>query len=86
MDLLSRAIFGLIAGIVAKALYPHKDPGGGIVTILIGIAGALIGGWIGNMIGWRVPDGFDIRSFILAIAGSVPSLWLYNRAIRNPDI
>lgn len=86
MDMLSWAIFGLIAGVAARALHPGKDPGGWLVTILIGIAGALIGGWIGNMIDSGATDAFSIRSFILAVAGAVLLLWLYSRLTRNRDV
>ncbi len=77
MGFFSWIIFGLIAGAIAKALHPGKDPGGWIVTILIGIAGAFVGGWIGTLIGWGSVSGFNFRSFILAIIGSFLLLWIY---------
>ena len=80
MGILSWIIFGLIAGAIAKALHPGKDPGGWIVTIIIGIAGAFLGGWIGTLLGWGTTNGFNFRSFALAIAGSVVLLWLYRLA------
>ena len=83
MGILSWIIFGLIAGAIAKALHPGKDPGGWIITIIIGIAGAFVGGWIGNMIGWGEPNNFSIRSFFLAVVGAVIFLWLYSMATRN---
>ncbi len=83
MGILSWILFGLIAGVIAKALHPGKDPGGWIVTILIGIAGAFVGGWIGTMLGWGTTDGFNFRSFLLAIGGAVILLWLYSMATRN---
>lgn len=86
MDLLYWTISGLIAGLVAKILHPRKDPGGWLVTILIGIAGALIGGWAGHMAGWGMPGSFSIRSFILAVAGAVLFLWLYGRVARKGDV
>ncbi len=70
-------IFGLIAGAIAKFIMPGKDPGGFIVTILIGIAGALLGGFIGsNLLGVGV-DGFNIGSFLVAIGGSLLLLFGY---------
>lgn len=83
MGILSWIIFGLIAGAIAKALHPGKDPGGWIITILIGIAGAFVGGWIGTMIGFGDTNGFNFKSFLLAIAGAVLLLWIYSMATRN---
>jgi uncharacterized membrane protein YeaQ/YmgE (transglycosylase-associated protein family) len=77
MGFFSWIIFGLIAGAIAKALHPGKDPGGWIVTILIGIAGAFVGGWIGTLIGWGSVSGFNFRSFILAVIGAALLLWIY---------
>jgi|SRR5579864_1335932 uncharacterized membrane protein YeaQ/YmgE (transglycosylase-associated protein family) len=71
MGILSWIVFGLIAGALAKLIMPGKDPGGIIVTILIGIAGAVIGGFIGNAIGFGKVNGFDFRSFVIAIVGSL---------------
>jgi len=75
-------IFGLIAGAIAKLLMPGKDPGGWIVTMLLGIAGALIGGWIGRAV-WGSPGvtGWDPGSFGLAIAGAIILLILYRMAV-----
>jgi uncharacterized membrane protein YeaQ/YmgE (transglycosylase-associated protein family) len=71
MGILSWIVFGLIAGVLAKLIMPGKDPGGVIVTILIGIAGAVIGGFIANGLGFGSVNGFDFRSFIIAIVGSL---------------
>jgi uncharacterized membrane protein YeaQ/YmgE (transglycosylase-associated protein family) len=71
MGILSWIVFGLIAGVLAKLIMPGKDPGGVIVTILIGIAGAVIGGFIANALGIGSVKGFDFRSFIIAIVGSL---------------
>jgi uncharacterized membrane protein YeaQ/YmgE (transglycosylase-associated protein family) len=69
--------FGFVAGAIAKLLMPGKDPGGFIVTILIGIAGALVGGYLGTQLGFGTVTGFDTGSFIMAIAGSILLLMLY---------
>jgi uncharacterized membrane protein YeaQ/YmgE (transglycosylase-associated protein family) len=75
-------VFGLIAGIIAKALMPGRDPGGAIVTILLGIVGAVIGGWIGSAlgVGGRGEDagepGFFV-SLIFAVIGAVIVLAVY---------
>ena len=79
MGILSWIVFGLIAGALAKLIMPGDDPGGIIVTILIGICGAIVGGFIGRFIGFGVEDGFgfDIRSFLLAVGGSLVLLIAY---------
>ena len=71
-------IFGLIAGAIAKLLMPGKDPGGMIVTMLLGIAGALVGGFIGRGLwGSTGVSDWGIGSFALAIGGAVLLLFLY---------
>ncbi|MQX53351.1 GlsB/YeaQ/YmgE family stress response membrane protein [Alcanivorax sediminis] len=83
MGILSWIAFGLIAGIIAKWIMPGKDPGGFIITTLIGIAGAFVGGWLGSITGVGGSVGsFSIGSFITAIVGAVVLLALY-RAIRK---
>lgn len=77
MGILSWILLGLIAGAIAKALRPGKDPGGWIVTILIGIAGAFLGGWIGSFLGWGTVDAFNIRTLLLATGGAFLLLVLY---------
>lgn len=77
MGILSWIILGLIAGAIAKWIRPGKDPDGCIVTILIGIAGAFLGGWIGSLLGLGTVDTFNFRTLLLAILGSVIVLWLY---------
>ncbi len=69
-------LVGLIAGGVAKLLVPGKDRGGLIVTIIVGIGGALVGGYLGTLIGFGDFQGFDIRSLALAIGGAVLLLLL----------
>jgi uncharacterized membrane protein YeaQ/YmgE (transglycosylase-associated protein family) len=77
MGLLTWIVFGLIAGIVAKLLMPGKDPGGCIITILIGIAGALLGGFLATALGFGGITGFDWRSLIIAVLGAIVLLLLY---------
>lgn len=83
MGIISWIIFGLIAGGIAKLLMPGRDPGGCIITILIGVAGAIVGGFIGTALGFGGVEGFDFRSFLLAIVGASLLLWLY-RVFRRP--
>lgn len=82
MGIISWIIFGLIAGAIAKLLMPGDDPGGIFITILIGIAGALIGGFIGSALGLGTVTGFDFGSFVIAILGAILLLWAY-RAMRR---
>jgi uncharacterized membrane protein YeaQ/YmgE (transglycosylase-associated protein family) len=76
-------VLGLIAGAIAKALMPGKDPGGIIVTMLIGIVGAFIGGFIGNVITGSGLNGFSLWSIILAIVGAMLLLWIYRLTTRG---
>ena len=71
MGALSWIILGLIAGLCAKWLTSGYEPKGCIVTIVIGIVGAAIGGWVGTQLGLGTVSGFDLRSLALAIAGSI---------------
>lgn len=78
MEIISWIIFGLVAGAVAKFLLPGRDPGGFIGTIVIGVAGAFVGGLIANIIGYgAVSPGFNLRSFIFAVIGSIVLLLVY---------
>lgn len=79
MGIIAWIIIGLLAGAIAKALMPGKDPGGIIVTCLIGIVGGLLGGWLGKVVfGVDSIDGFfDLSTWIAAIIGSVIVLVVY---------
>src|SRR5215213_478766 len=84
MGILAWIVLGLLAGAIAKALMPGKDPGGIIVTMLIGIAGGLLGGFLRKVIfGVDSIDGFfDLSTWVAAIVGSVILLALY-RLVTN---
>ncbi len=79
MGIITWIIVGLIAGGIAKAIHPGKDPGGFIVTMLIGIAGAIVGGFLFSMFGMGTVDDFSIGSLLIAIVGAVLLLWLYRK-------
>lgn len=72
-------VFGLIVGALAKLLMPGRDPGGFIVTTLLGIAGALLGGFIGRALGLYGPE--DPAGFIMALIGAVLLLVIYRMAV-----
>ena len=82
MGIFTWIIFGLVAGALAKLIMPGDDPGGIIVTCLIGIAGAVVGGMIATAIGWGEVSGFNIYSMCVAIAGSLLLLGAY-RLLRR---
>jgi uncharacterized membrane protein YeaQ/YmgE (transglycosylase-associated protein family) len=72
-------IFGLIVGIVGKFLMPGRDPGGFIVTILLGIAGALLGGFVGRALGFY-QEG-EPAGFIMAVIGAIVLLAIYRAVV-----
>lgn len=78
MTLAMWILLGLVAGAIAKFLMPGRDPGGCIITIIIGIVGALFGGWLATLLGWGgVVSGFNIPSLVTAVLGSIVLLLLW---------
>ena len=77
MSIIGWILFGLIVGVVAKLIMPGPDPGGMILTILLGIVGALIGGFIGRMLGWY-GEG-DPVGCIMAVIGAIVVLFGYRK-------
>lgn len=77
MGILSWILMGLIVGIIAKFLLPGKDPKGCIITILLGIGGAFLGGFIGSRLGWGTFTGFDLKSMLLAVGGAMILLVIF---------
>jgi uncharacterized membrane protein YeaQ/YmgE (transglycosylase-associated protein family) len=77
MNILWWALFGLVAGAIAKWIMPGKGPGGILLTILLGIIGAVVGGWIGTQLGLGTVSEFDLRSMLLAVGGGVVVLFIY---------
>lgn len=81
MEILWMLIVGLVVGALAKLVMPGRDPGGVVVTALIGVAGALIAGLIGRALGWyRIDEGPGI---IASILGAVLLLFIYRVAVRR---
>jgi uncharacterized membrane protein YeaQ/YmgE (transglycosylase-associated protein family) len=81
MGILSWILLGLLVGVLAKWLMPGPDPGGTIMTIILGIAGAFVGGFLASLVGMGSVTGFDIRSLLVAVGGAVLLLW-GNRRLR----
>jgi uncharacterized membrane protein YeaQ/YmgE (transglycosylase-associated protein family) len=74
-------LFGLIVGVIAKLLMPGRDPGGFIVTIALGIVGALLGGWMGRALGMYGPN--QSAGFFMALIGAFILLAIYRVAFRQ---
>jgi uncharacterized membrane protein YeaQ/YmgE (transglycosylase-associated protein family) len=79
MSILVWIVFGLIVGAIAKFVMPGRDPGGMIVTIVLGIVGALLGGWIGQAIGLYNPG--EPAGFIMAVIGAIIVLLIYRLVV-----
>jgi uncharacterized membrane protein YeaQ/YmgE (transglycosylase-associated protein family) len=80
MNLIVMAIFGLVVGALAKLIMPGKDPGGILVTMALGIAGAMVAGVIGRALGWYAPG--DAAGFIMATLGAVLLLLVYRKVMK----
>ena len=81
MEILSWIVFGLVIGIIAKLLMPGKDPGGFIITTLLGIAGALVGGFVGRAMGFYGEN--QAAGWLVSILGAVILLVLYRMMARR---
>ncbi len=81
MGILTWILFGLVVGIIAKLLMPGRDPGGFIVTILLGIAGALLGGFLGRAMGLYGAN--ESAGWIISILGAILLLVLYRVMVRR---
>jgi len=77
-------LFGLIVGALAKLVMPGRDPGGIIVTMLLGIAGALVGGYLGRALGWYGPN--DGAGFLVSFVGAVLLLWIYRMTVARRTV
>ena len=81
MGILTWILFGLVVGVIAKLLMPGRDPGGFIVTILLGIAGALLGGFIGRAMGFYGSN--ETAGWLISILGAVILLVVYRMMVRR---
>ena len=78
MGILGWIIFGLVIGALAKLVMPGKDPGGIIVTILLGVVGAVVGGFLGQTLGFYGPN--DPAGFVMSLVGAILLLAIYRMA------
>ncbi|MFZ4894275.1 GlsB/YeaQ/YmgE family stress response membrane protein [Plantibacter sp. Mn2098] len=82
MSFLGFLLLGLIAGAIAKAILPGKQGGGWFVTLLLGVVGALLGGWIGGaLFGVNLQEFFSLATWALAIGGSIIVLLIYGAIV-----
>jgi uncharacterized membrane protein YeaQ/YmgE (transglycosylase-associated protein family) len=82
-SLIGTLIIGLIVGAIAKLIMPGKDPGGCIITMLLGIAGAFVGNGLARLIGLYEPTGWV--HFVLSVIGALILLWVYRLIVRNKE-
>lgn len=75
-------LIGLVVGALAKLIMPGKDPGGFVITILLGIAGSLVATWVGQLVGWYSPG--QSAGFILSLIGAIVLLAIYRLFKRRP--
>lgn len=83
MGFLAFLLLGLIAGAIAKLILPGKQGGGWLITLLLGVVGALLGGLIGTLIGRPMDQFFDIWTWLLAIGGSIIVLLIYGLIVNR---
>ncbi|NDO80249.1 GlsB/YeaQ/YmgE family stress response membrane protein [Citrobacter sp. NCU1] len=84
MGIIAWIVFGLIAGVIAKLIMPGRDGGGFILTCILGIVGAVVGGWLATMfgIGGSI-SGFNLNSFLVAVVGAIIVLGVFRLLRRN---
>ncbi|MFK3659738.1 GlsB/YeaQ/YmgE family stress response membrane protein [Scandinavium sp. NPDC088450] len=84
MGIIAWVVFGLIAGVIAKLIMPGRDGGGFILTCILGIVGAVVGGWLATMFGMGGSvTGFNMHSFLVAVVGAIVVLAVFRLLRRN---
>ena len=84
MGIIAWIVFGLIAGVIAKLIMPGRDGGGFILTWILGIVGAVVGGWLATMFGiGGTISGFNLHSFLVAVVGAIVVLVVYRLVRRD---
>jgi uncharacterized membrane protein YeaQ/YmgE (transglycosylase-associated protein family) len=84
LSFFSLILFGLVVGVIAKLLMPGRDPGGFIITILLGIAGAVLGGYVGRLLGFYGPN--EGAGFFMALLGAVILLAIYRMTLSRRTV
>lgn len=82
LSIIGWIVFGLVVGVIAKLLMPGEDPGGIIITALLGIAGGVVAGFVGRALGWYGPG--EAAGFVMSILGAVVILFAYRRLRKTP--
>ncbi|HOW10579.1 MAG TPA: GlsB/YeaQ/YmgE family stress response membrane protein [Bacteroidales bacterium] len=77
MGIISWIVMGLIVGLIAKFIMPGKDPKGFLITILLGIGGGLLGGYLGTVLGLGTVTGFNLKSILIATGGAIIILFVF---------
>ena len=75
-------VIGLVVGVLAKFIMPGKDPGGIVITILLGIAGSVVVGWLGSLVGFYQPG--ERAGLLASVLGAALILWIYRRVRKSP--
>jgi uncharacterized membrane protein YeaQ/YmgE (transglycosylase-associated protein family) len=83
-EIIGWIVFGIVVGAVAKLLMPGRDPGGFIVTMLLGIVGAVVGGYLGRAMGWYGPE--EAAGFLMSLVGAILLLAVYRMAVRRQAV
>jgi uncharacterized membrane protein YeaQ/YmgE (transglycosylase-associated protein family) len=84
LSFLAFLLLGLIAGAIAKAILPGKQGGGWFITLLLGVVGALLGGWLGGLLfGVNLQEFWSLQTWLVAIVGSIVVLLIYGLITRN---
>ncbi|HWI31156.1 MAG TPA: GlsB/YeaQ/YmgE family stress response membrane protein [Microbacterium sp.] len=84
MSFLAFLLLGLLAGAIAKLILPGKQGGGWLITLLLGVVGALLGGWLGSVLfGTGLENFFDLSTWLLAIGGAIIVLLIYGLIVNR---
>jgi uncharacterized membrane protein YeaQ/YmgE (transglycosylase-associated protein family) len=87
MGVLGFLLLGLIAGAIAKAILPGRQGGGWLLTLVLGVVGAILGGWIGSLVfGGGLGEFFDLRTWLLSILGAVIVLLIFGAVTRRSRV